>query len=343
MTNEMRSAVVKAIEAKAAHFEACKANGGGCKLAAEWCSDSMMAVEVYCAIGQELDRAMLEADEEAPVAEVALHPFERAGLGMAPFEVIGVESKVGPLDLGNGHTVGAPGQPMGTCRYCGQGIRECWLIRSADGRTFDVGCDCVRKAGGVSKSKAGAKALRALAKAKRAAQAEARIAKAVELLGTPRVRELLGAQARTDAQGRSSSMLGWVEWMLGNAGTKGKLEAARWIEMTSAGKINLRWREEELARGRRYEVHIHEAGRKVIERGPAAGCLDFPKHRWSIITRRPLGLASARRIADEQSIHAVVCVWRSSEKAYDNGKAPGVPAGWRPPSAGDLAHLGIDS
>jgi hypothetical protein len=42
--------------------------------------------------------------------------------------------------------VGAPGQPMGVCDYCGQGIKECFKIRAACGKRFEVGCDCVRRA-----------------------------------------------------------------------------------------------------------------------------------------------------------------------------------------------------
>lgn len=74
-----------------------------------------------------------------------IHPFEEAGLGLAPFKCVGHERRVGPLDMGNGCFAGAPGQPMGTCNYCGQGIADCYRIRSADGKSFIVGSDCVRR------------------------------------------------------------------------------------------------------------------------------------------------------------------------------------------------------
>lgn len=75
-----------------------------------------------------------------------LHPFEKAGLGKAPFVFRGMETKVGPIHLADGVTqIGAPGQPMGTCDYCGQGIAHCCNIRSADGKRFIVGIDCVEK------------------------------------------------------------------------------------------------------------------------------------------------------------------------------------------------------
>lgn len=69
----------------------------------------------------------------------AIHPFERAGLGKAPFRFIGVSEKVYMAHPG------APLQPAGTCDYCGNGIRYCFGVASADGRKFIVGCDCVYK------------------------------------------------------------------------------------------------------------------------------------------------------------------------------------------------------
>lgn len=74
-----------------------------------------------------------------------IHPFETAGLGKAPFKFAGMYEDRGPKQYPNGMTVGAPGQPMGTCEYCGQGIALCCRIASADGKTFVVGSDCVEK------------------------------------------------------------------------------------------------------------------------------------------------------------------------------------------------------
>jgi hypothetical protein len=88
---------------------------------------------------------------QATATETAthIHPWEKAGLGKAPFRWMGVSRKVGPVRIidkdGLEWQIGAPGQPMGTCDFCGQGIAECHAIRSADGKDFTVGCDCVRK------------------------------------------------------------------------------------------------------------------------------------------------------------------------------------------------------
>lgn len=74
-----------------------------------------------------------------------LHPFEESGLGKAPFRCTGWEHRVGPIKLSCGMEVGSPGQPMGTCDFCGNGIAVCMQIVSADGKRFEVGCDCVKK------------------------------------------------------------------------------------------------------------------------------------------------------------------------------------------------------
>lgn len=79
--------------------------------------------------------------------ETKQHIFEAAGLGLAPFRCVGCYVDKGPRDLGNGLTAGAPGQPMGTCDYCGTGILYCFRIVSSDGKSFVVGSDCVAKTG----------------------------------------------------------------------------------------------------------------------------------------------------------------------------------------------------
>jgi hypothetical protein len=66
-----------------------------------------------------------------------IHPFEAAGLGLAPFRYVGTSQKV--------HKAGGIEQPAGTCNYCGAGIRYCFHIKSQDGKEFVVGSDCIRK------------------------------------------------------------------------------------------------------------------------------------------------------------------------------------------------------
>jgi len=74
----------------------------------------------------------------------------------------------------------------------------------------------------------------------------------------------------------------------------------------------------------RYEVHIHTFGRPTLKHGPMAGCRGFETHKWVCITERKLrSLDSAKMLADSQTVHAVVVLANSSEKVYDNGRAPG--------------------
>ena len=86
-----------------------------------------------------------------------------------------------------------------------------------------------------------------------------------------------------------------------------------------------------------YEVAIHHYGRRLITRdGPAQGLLEWPQHMWARITPRPIGLARAKKLADEQSTHATVQIWLSADKVHDNRKKPAVPEGWWPASANSV-------
>lgn len=163
---------------------------------------------------------------------MGIHKFEAAGLGKAPFYVVGVEEKRGPLITrhsdGTEIHVGAPGQPMGTCDFCGTGIAECWLIESSDGKKFVVGCDCVRKTadGGMIRT------MKREQKKLRAAAQERRIEAARATLEAPGVRERLEALPH-DHEGMASrgfTLLHSVEFLLEKGGTAGKLRAARAVE-----------------------------------------------------------------------------------------------------------------
>ena len=67
-----------------------------------------------------------------------IHPFEKAGLGKAPFFYKGHSEKA--ISCPDG-TV----KPAGTCAYCGTAIRYQMHIASSDKNNFVVGCDCVQK------------------------------------------------------------------------------------------------------------------------------------------------------------------------------------------------------
>jgi len=57
-----------------------------------------------------------------------IHPWQRAGLGLAPFHLVSVSKTPGT-----------------SCDFCGTGIKIVFVIGGVDGSRFKVGCDCVRK------------------------------------------------------------------------------------------------------------------------------------------------------------------------------------------------------
>ncbi len=68
-----------------------------------------------------------------------VHPFEAAGLGKAPFKFIGhYESKFQACP-------GAPVKAGSCCDYCPASIMQVFMVRSADGKEFKVGSDCIMK------------------------------------------------------------------------------------------------------------------------------------------------------------------------------------------------------
>ena len=157
----------------------------------------------------------------------ATRVFERAGLGFAPFRLVAVEIRRGPIMLPGGLMVGAPGQPMGTCDYCGTGIAECCLIRDASGKTFIVGNECVRKTGDAGLRKAQNKAL----VAKRHESEDARIADGAAWIEA-------NASALDAVPTTRGTMLSRVRWFMSNAGRAGKLRAIREAHAALAQKEN---------------------------------------------------------------------------------------------------------
>lgn len=160
---------------------------------------------------------------------MSIHPFENAGLGQAPFRFVGAVEKRGPFiwqENGITHMVGAPGQPMGTCAYCGQGIAICCQIESADGKRFEVGSDCVRKTGDARVSTDTERALREMTKAREGERADAMR----ERLSTDTaLREHLASLPSPTRPDRDTA-LGWADWMMRNSGHSGRMRTTRWLE-----------------------------------------------------------------------------------------------------------------
>lgn len=70
-----------------------------------------------------------------------IHAFERAGLGLAPYTFVGLEKRTYQA------CYGAPTQPGASCMFCATGIVYLFWLRSADGKKFFVGSDCIQKSG----------------------------------------------------------------------------------------------------------------------------------------------------------------------------------------------------
>ena len=154
--------------------------------------------------------------------EMTIHKFEIAGLGKAPFAVVGFEVRKFQA------CQGAPIQPGASCRFCGRGIQNVFLIKSSDGKIFPVGSECVEKTDdswltqSVDKMKsrnrresANAKCADLTARAKDALQSKA-------------VRSAL--DAKPHPHGRAgATLLSYLEWCLTNAGRAGRTKAAKVI------------------------------------------------------------------------------------------------------------------
>jgi hypothetical protein len=144
------------------------------------------------------------------------HVFEAAGLGLAPFRCVGMHTEVGPRNLGNGVSVGAPGQPMGCCDYCGTGILYCFEIVSTDGKAFIVGSDCVYKTGDAGLRKV----VDAKLKAIKDEATDKRIRAGFDLFySSDAIRAKLG-----------ESTCNYIDFCQKHAGRSGALKCARMIE-----------------------------------------------------------------------------------------------------------------
>lgn len=161
-------------------------------------------------------------------APAAIHRFEAAGLGKAPFKWVGVSEQRGPIKRtinGIEVEVGSAGQPMGTCAFCGTGIAECHSIKSADGKTFIVGSDCVLKTGDKGLKKEVSR-LRTEAAGRRAdARIEATLNK-----WTPNDGSALDAKM----QELTGKQLGWFVFVQKRGGRSGMLKVTRVIEQALA-------------------------------------------------------------------------------------------------------------
>jgi hypothetical protein len=147
-----------------------------------------------------------------------------------------MERRVGPIDLGGGHFVGAPGQPMGTCAYCGTGIADCRLILSSDGKRFIVGNECVRHTGDEALIQEAERFTREQARLKRAEKGERDRAELKALLGEEAVVKMLEALPHPTPYmaEKGHRLLGYMRFMVDMAGASGAGASLRWVKRLRA-------------------------------------------------------------------------------------------------------------
>lgn len=153
----------------------------------------------------------------------SIHVFERAGLGRAPFTYLGWEIRTYQA------CPGAPIQPGSSCDFCATGIKEVHLLRSADGKLFKVGCDCIRKSGDGGLRRALSAASKAKAEARKARE-EQRIELARAAFDANPTPFESNPHPYPDRTARGERLSGFVSWMFLNAGHTGRLKAARIVE-----------------------------------------------------------------------------------------------------------------
>lgn len=170
-----------------------------------------------------------------------IHPFERKGLGVAPFTFIGTRYECYQAVPGDPN---CPVQPGGCCDYCGQGIYLQCRIRDARGHEFKVGCDCVRKTKDAAIIKGATEAQKKHDRERRAANRRRKEERDTLRIWTAwvqfdAVRAVFDAQPHprgfTDREtGRALTLTDWAEWMMAYAGTAGRISVAKAIESTLA-------------------------------------------------------------------------------------------------------------
>jgi len=163
--------------------------------------------------------------------ETTIHPFEKAGLGKAPFRYVGTVDQnpdsQGMVVIGECNGVSIETKQGGTCDYCGLAIINMYRVCSADGRKFKVGCDCLKKVNIINPA-----TLKADIKKAKDAKADNRIADAKAQLETQAVQSALASKPHPAPWGQAKglTMLDQVEWLLAHAGRSGKTDAAKIIE-----------------------------------------------------------------------------------------------------------------
>lgn len=171
-----------------------------------------------------------------------VHPFERAGLGKAPFKFLGLAQQdriYGEVILNRAEYertgIALTTTPGGTCAYCGTAIKVLCQILSADGKRFHVGCDCVEKTGDKRIATAVKLATRKIDRAKRASKAAAIETEIATLLADDATRAKLAAIVLPNHYApMACTQLERAEWLLPRCGATGKAKLLKHLKAVLA-------------------------------------------------------------------------------------------------------------
>lgn len=159
-----------------------------------------------------------------------IHPFEKRGLGLAPFRCVGsYESKFQAIP----GDPSCPIQPGSVCDYCGNGIMNVFVIKSSDGKKFKVGCDCVAQtAQACAKTELERDARKVVVAVNKIKTAAANARKDVIIAAA--IAKLDANGSRLDrlieVAGKQRNAFDYLRWLFANGGRTGKLKAARMVD-----------------------------------------------------------------------------------------------------------------
>ena len=155
-----------------------------------------------------------------------VHLFEASGLGQAPYRYIGMAEN--RFSLGDGTT-----KPGGSCDFCATGIAYEFRVRSADGRVFVLGSECIHKSGDAGLRKAISRDEAALRAQKKAALDARKRSEVAGLLSNPSVREAAAAKPHPSAYyaGQGRTLLDYFEFVARFGGASGRNSLLKTLRM----------------------------------------------------------------------------------------------------------------
>lgn len=152
------------------------------------------------------------------------HPFNNCGV--APFEFVGFAERLYyPCKYLDGSpNTSVPPMAGGTCAHCGTGIRNAYIIRDANGKEFDVGCDCLTKVNLPPKVMSAAKAeKRKQDRIKRHAREQAKIAELQPQYDAVKDKLKEFPHPNSYYAGLGRTLFDYYEYALGGSGNSGTI------------------------------------------------------------------------------------------------------------------------